>query len=204
MKISRLGSTASLFLVGLLGVSIPAVGHARGFSGAGFPQQPDTKQDAKPEVNPPAHPQAQDEKNPPARPEDAKPPEKDEHPANTKPEEKPKPAETNENRTTTTNNHKSQTTTKTNVHYTVKSKDVTVIKNHYKTELGHVDRANRPHIVVGGTITRENVTYIQPVPAEVIVGFPPVPPGFVWGYWDGYCFVYDPNTLQVIYVVDLL
>ena len=207
MKIgTRLGIFGSMFLLAAFGLTASASAHPRALAASGLfaPQQEEHPDDKKPEVNPPAHPQAQDEKKP-EHPEDAKPPEHDAHPANAKPEEKPKPAEkeTNANRTTKETT-KTQTATHTNVHYTVTSKNVTVIKTHYREQLGHIDRAHRPHWVVGGFIDRGQVTYIEPVPAEVIVGFPAVPAGFVWGYWEGYCIVYDPNTLEIVYVVDLI
>lgn len=210
MKTStRLGSIGSLFLIGVFGACLPAAAHPRAFSGSGFfPQQDQHPEEGgKPEVNPPEHPSTHDEKAPDAKtpersPENTKPTEREDHP----PETHAAPEKGNDGRTTTTkeNNNRTQTTTKTNVHYTVKSKDVTVIKQHYRTELGHVDRAHRPHLIVGGYIPREQITYIQPVPVEVISGLPPVPAGYVWGYWDGYCVVYDPNTLAIVYVVDLL
>ncbi len=210
MKIgTRLGIYGSSLLLAAFGITASASAHPPALTASGFfaQQQEEHPDDKKPEVNPPAHPQAQDEKHPQdeKRPEDTKPGEHPEHPANTKPEAHPKeekPAEHPAERKQTENH--TQTRTHANVHYTVQTKNVTVVKTHYRTELAHVDRAHRPHWVVGGFIDRGQVTYIQPVPAEVIVGFPAAPAGLIWGYWEGYCILYDPNTLEIVYVIDLL
>lgn len=210
MKIgTRLGIYGSSLLLAAFGITASASAHPRALAAGLFAQQQEEHpDDKKPEVNPPAHPRAQDEKKP-EHPEDTKPGEHPEHPANAKPEErKPdehaKPAAHPEEKKQTETRNETHTRTHQNVHYKVETKNVTVVKTHYREELTHVDRAHRPHWVVGGFIDRGQVTYIEPVPAEVIVGFPAAPAGLIWGYWEGYCILYDPNTLEIVYVIDLL
>jgi hypothetical protein len=59
------------------------------------------------------------------------------------------------------------------------------------------------------SIAREQVlpvqvrTEIQPVPVDVVSYLPPVPEGYMVGFVDGYCVVYNPNTFIVIDVLDL-
>jgi DNA mismatch repair ATPase MutL len=70
-----------------------------------------------------------------------------------------------------------------------------------------INRIDRSHRV---TITREQVlpvevrTRIEPVPVEVVSYLPPPPEGYLFGFVDGYCVVYDPNTFLVVDVIDLL
>ena len=44
---------------------------------------------------------------------------------------------------------------------------------------------------------------IRPVPEAVIRELPPAPAGYAFGYIDGYCVVYDPNTGMIADVIDL-
>jgi hypothetical protein len=44
---------------------------------------------------------------------------------------------------------------------------------------------------------------MRPVPAAVIRELAPPPPGYVFGYIDGYCVVYNPTTLLIADVIDL-
>lgn len=91
-----------------------------------------------------------------------------------------------------------------NAHYHFRQQDAAKLRQHYQAQLAHVDRANRPHVVSGGTIPTTYVTYIQPVPQDVIVYVEPPPPGYEIGFLDGYIIVYDPNTFLVLDVIDLL
>jgi hypothetical protein len=212
MKIgTRLGIFGSTFLLAAFGISASsASAHSRALAASGVfaPQQEQQQEhpdDKKPEVNPPEKPSTHDEKKPVEK--ETRPPVREDHPPEAHPTPKPNhEKETEEKKTNTKETEHKQTQTRThqNVHYTVQSKNVTVVKTHYREELTHVDRGHRPHWAVGGFIDRGQITYIQPVPAEVIVGFPAAPSGLIWGYWEGYCILYDPNTLEIVYVIDLL
>jgi outer membrane biosynthesis protein TonB len=172
------------------------------------PQQPDdSKPPAKPPKpdNPPAHqpdgkPAEKPEKPPKNPPKQENPPSQ---PANTekppKPEKQEKTAKNSEN-----NQNKKSVHAQANVHYSFRSQDKTTLKQHFDTQIRSVDRSNRPHIRVGGFITAESVTYIEPVPVEVIALLPPVPDGCVVGFWDGFIIVYYPDDFYIVSYIDLL
>ena len=54
---------------------------------------------------------------------------------------------------------------------------------------------------LGGDLLQRDA--FEPVPADVVAYLPPAPEGYVFGFVDGYCVVYDPNTFLVIDVIDL-
>ena len=45
---------------------------------------------------------------------------------------------------------------------------------------------------------------IRPVPRSYYAGQPPPPPGYQYGYYDGYVMAYDPTTRVVADVLDLV
>jgi len=90
-----------------------------------------------------------------------------------------------------------------NAHYRFRQQDVPRLKQHFQSQLAHVDRNNRPHIVAGGSLQGNWQTYIVPVPTEVITYLPPVPEGYQLGFYDGYIIVYDPYSGLVLDVIDL-
>jgi hypothetical protein len=57
---------------------------------------------------------------------------------------------------------------------------------------------------MGGYLPYEDLGYFSAVPPGAWGGLPPIPPGYVAGYWDGYVIVYDPNTGYILYVSDLM
>lgn len=84
-----------------------------------------------------------------------------------------------------------------NTHFQIKSDARNQLREHYKN-VSH----NR-----NITIEREQVlpvevrTEIQPVPEDVVTYLGPPPAGFMYGFADGYVFVYDPTTFFVIDVM---
>ncbi len=80
-------------------------------------------------------------------------------------------------------------------------------KSRLRTRYRNINTVNRGRRV---TIVREQVmpveirTEIEPVPADVVSYLPPPPPGYQFGFVDGYCVVYDPTTFLIIDVIDLL
>jgi hypothetical protein len=62
---------------------------------------------------------------------------------------------------------------------------------------------HRHYFRVGGYLPPMVVDRIQPVPNDLMVYLPPVPPELEVGYYDGYCLLYDPYTLEVFSVIDL-
>jgi hypothetical protein len=91
-----------------------------------------------------------------------------------------------------------------NAHYQFRQQDRPKLRPHFQSQLAHVDRAHRPHVAAGGYMESNYQTYLVPVPQDVIVYLAPPPPGYVFGYYYGYIIVYDPATLLVLDVIDLL
>lgn len=79
-------------------------------------------------------------------------------------------------------------------------------KSKLRSSYHDINRVNRSQRV---TIAREQVmpvevrTRIEPVPVDVVSYLPPPPAGYMFGFVDGYCVVYDPNTFLVVDVIDL-
>ena len=66
-----------------------------------------------------------------------------------------------------------------------------------------INRYHRPRIYAGGWLIGGWVGGFQPVPPDLLMYLPPVPPGYAIAYYDGYVVVYDPNTLYILSVIDL-
>ncbi len=77
------------------------------------------------------------------------------------------------------------------------------LRHFFNNDMLRINRARRPHFIVGGYFPHQYVTYLQPIPPEVITYLPPVPPGYAMGYYDGYTVVYDPATYLIVSVLDL-
>ncbi len=69
--------------------------------------------------------------------------------------------------------------------------------------MARINRSRRYHFVIGGYFPRTYLGLFQPVPPDILMYLPPVPPGYAIGYYQGYTVVYDPVTLQIISVLDL-
>jgi hypothetical protein len=72
--------------------------------------------------------------------------------------------------------------------------------------LGDMRRINRMHrhqFYEGGYFPRVFVAHIQPISPDLMAYLPPVPPGLEIGYYDGYCLIYDPDSLRIFSVIDL-
>lgn len=91
-----------------------------------------------------------------------------------------------------------------NVHYRFRSDDRSKLRQHFQAQIAHVDRANRPHITRETVIDVTYRTYIEPVPQDVVVLLAPPPPGYVFGFLDGFVIIYDPGTFFVVDFIDLL
>ena len=70
-------------------------------------------------------------------------------------------------------------------------------------DINRVDRSHRVTVVREQVMPVEIRTRIEPVPVDVVSYLPPAPEGYVFGFVDGYCVVYDPNTFLVVDVIDL-
>jgi Ni/Co efflux regulator RcnB len=77
-------------------------------------------------------------------------------------------------------------------------------ESHYRSDLNRWRQhpQNRPRFARG-----QRIPYgyrIQPVPRSYYVGVAPLPPGYQYGYYDGYVVAYDPTTRMIGDVMDLV
>lgn len=86
--------------------------------------------------------------------------------------------------------------------YHFKGDEKTKLRSSYR-DIDHVNRSQRVSIARQQILPVEVRTQIEPVPVDVVSILPPAPEGFVFGFVDGYCVVYDPNTFFVLEVIDL-
>ena len=90
-----------------------------------------------------------------------------------------------------------------NAHYQISRQQAPKLRQHFQGQLAHVNRNNRPHVVVGGSLPSGWQTYIVPVPVEEFSYLPPVPEGYQMAFYNGYIIVYDPYSGLVLDVIDL-
>lgn len=76
-------------------------------------------------------------------------------------------------------------------------------ESHYRKDINRWrGRRNRPHFSRGQRIP---MGYrIQPVPRAYYAQIAPPPPGYQYGYYDGYVVAYDPTTRIIADVMDLV
>jgi hypothetical protein len=86
--------------------------------------------------------------------------------------------------------------------YHFRGDEKTKLRASYR-DINRVDRSRRVTITREQAIPVDIRTRIEPVPVDVVSYLPPPPPGYIFGFVDGYCVVYDPNTFIVIDVIDL-
>jgi hypothetical protein len=90
-----------------------------------------------------------------------------------------------------------------NAHYQISRQAAPKLRQHFQSQLAHVNRNNRPHVVAGGSLPSGWQTYIVPVPVEEFTYLPPVPEGYQMAFYNGYIIVYDPYSGLVVDVIDL-
>lgn len=74
--------------------------------------------------------------------------------------------------------------------------------SHYQRDADHWRGKRRPRFVRGEAIPSGYV--VQPVPQAYWRDVPPPPPGYQYGYSDGYVVAYDPTTRVIADVLDLV
>src|SRR5258708_20443394 len=72
---------------------------------------------------------------------------------------------------------------------------------HYRGDADRWRGRRRPVFVTGRVVPREYV--FQAVPQTYWVGTPPPPPGYQYGYYEGYVVAYNPTTRILADVLDL-
>ena len=91
--------------------------------------------------------------------------------------------------------------------YHFRAQDQSRLRENYRSsfrERDHVDVAHRPHFTVGGRLPGDWRARIHPVPEAVYREFPTIPAGLEIGYLDGYAVVYDPATMEIVEVLDVM
>jgi Ni/Co efflux regulator RcnB len=86
--------------------------------------------------------------------------------------------------------------------YHFRQEDAPKLRQHYKN-VERVDVAHRGALVAGEQLPADWHKHIRPVPVAVVRELPAPPAGYVFGYYDGYCVVYDPATALIADVIDL-
>jgi len=69
--------------------------------------------------------------------------------------------------------------------YHFRQEDAAKLREHYK-KIEHVDVAHRHALVAGAKLPDDWHARMRPVPVAVIRELPAPPPGYVFGYLDGY------------------
>lgn len=86
--------------------------------------------------------------------------------------------------------------------YHFRQEDAPRLRQHYK-HIERVDVSRRVSLVAGGQLPSDWRPRMRAVPVAVVRELPAPPPGYVFGYIDGYCVVYNPTTLLIADVIDL-
>lgn len=76
------------------------------------------------------------------------------------------------------------------------------VARYYRSDVERYRNRKRPVFAPGYTIPRNYS--IRPVPQSYWRGMPPPPPGYQYGYYDGYMVAYDPTTRIIADVMDLV
>jgi hypothetical protein len=74
--------------------------------------------------------------------------------------------------------------------------------SHYQRDADRWRGRRRPTFAPGQYIPGGYV--VRPVPRSYWVGAPPPPPGYQYGYYDGYVVAYNPTTRIIADVMDLV
>jgi len=90
--------------------------------------------------------------------------------------------------------------------YHFRPEDRDRFSSHYRSNIRgwekHPDR--RHHIRAGERLPSDYRSRLKTVPASYYRTLPPPPPGYRFGYYDGYVVAYNPTTQIVADVLDLV
>jgi Ni/Co efflux regulator RcnB len=100
------------------------------------------------------------------------------------------------------NNHQSQRDQGSNFRF--RAQDRGNFQSHYRSDLNRwrSHPQGRPHFSRGQRIPAGY--RFQPVPRAYYANVPPPPPGYQYGYYDGYVVSYNPTTQIIADVMDLV
>jgi Ni/Co efflux regulator RcnB len=88
--------------------------------------------------------------------------------------------------------------------YHFQEQDRAHLQSHYRSEHIQVDTAHRWAWHRGENFPVGWHDHIRPLPQVDISLLPPPPPGYVFGYYDGWAVVYDPSTGVILDAVDVM
>jgi Ni/Co efflux regulator RcnB len=86
--------------------------------------------------------------------------------------------------------------------YRFRNNDYPDLRKHYKGPRRF--KGARPRYAPGQYLPVDWHRRIRPVPVMVIRQLPPPPPGYQFGYIDGYAVCYDPTTRIIADVLDIV
>jgi Ni/Co efflux regulator RcnB len=86
--------------------------------------------------------------------------------------------------------------------YRFRPQDARILREKYP-DWNRVDEHSRGHYTAGERMPEGWRSRIQPVPIEAVRELAPPPAHYVFGYVDGYCVAYDPETLFIADGIDL-
>lgn len=97
------------------------------------------------------------------------------------------------------NNHQDQ-----GKNFRFRPQDRSNFQSHYSSDINRwrSHPQGRPHFVRGQRIP--SGYHFQPVPPSYYANVPPPPPGYQYGYYDGYVVSYNPTTQIIADVMDLV
>jgi len=75
-------------------------------------------------------------------------------------------------------------------------------RGYYERDVRRWQGRHRPNFYAGYAIPRTYV--VQTVPRAYYTGLQPPPPGYQYGYYEGYVVAYNPTTRVIADVVDLV
>lgn len=88
--------------------------------------------------------------------------------------------------------------------YHFRTQDRTALRPHYQAMHQHVDAHSRWSWHRGANLPGGWHDHMMPLPAADIALLPPCPPGYLFGYYDGWAVVYDPNTGVILDAISVM
>jgi hypothetical protein len=90
-----------------------------------------------------------------------------------------------------------------NPHYVWGGNNGWRLRRYFFEDMRHIHEERRRPILAGRYLPHVYLAHIRPIPSDLMVYLPPIPPGYEVGYYNGYGLVYDPYSGWVLSVIDL-
>lgn len=93
-----------------------------------------------------------------------------------------------------------------NAEYHFRPEHQSQFASHYRKQIRDIQKHpnRRYHISRGEQLPSDYRARLKPVPSSYYRNVPPPPPGYQFGYYDGYVVAYSPTTRIVADVLDLV